>query len=249
MKVAHIVPTSLLDLTKYNEYHLILPHLLDTSKEYYDFYQKVEGPKILDNGAAEGVPCDWQYLINLAMQMSVHEVIIPDFMGDCDRTIELAKQFGEQYGAAKATEGLRFTGVIQGKSISEVMKCFQFYEASGWVSKISLPRILSNTIDREFRVSFLQAFYDQIMERFGPVHCLGGSGWMEEVKYLAKLGDVVQGIDTSLCAVMGLDSRRIDFDEYVGRQAGFFEATAMNRKLMYIEHNISVFNHWASGND
>lgn len=240
MKVAHIVPTSLLDLTKFNDYHLVLPHLLDQSREYFDFYRDVSGHKILDNGVAEGVDFDWHLLFQYGFKIGAAEIVVPDVMGNCNATIELARKF-EPF--AKAHREFKYIGVVQGKSMVEIVKCFTWFQLAGWINVLAIPRVLANTIHKDIRPNFVTAFEDQIKDSFEAVHFLGASSNIKEVLLLKDT--IGRGIDTSMPAVMGLDKRLIDVDGYVGRQDGFFEAKATQKQLMCIEHNLNTYVDWA----
>jgi hypothetical protein len=241
MKVAHIVPVSLLSLTRFNDYHLVLPHLMD-NEEYAEFYRsEAYGHKILDNGIAEGIEFNWDQLVNIAHDIQAHEVVVPDYMGDCDRTIALADKFEP---IARANPGLKYMGVIQGKSYSEIVKCFAYYElVADWVSVLAIPRVLANTIHKDIRWNFVNAFEDRIRERFEAVHFLGASSNIKEVLLLKDT--IGRGIDTSMPAVMGLDNRMIDIDSYVIRQSGFFEAKPKQKQVICIEHNLHKYVEWA----
>ena len=90
MQVASIVPIHYLPLIKGKPYHLCLAHLALNYTEYRDFY-KEEAQNgsyvILDNGAAEGETVEVQELLQLAIYLGASEVILPDFIGDYEKTI------------------------------------------------------------------------------------------------------------------------------------------------------------------
>lgn len=241
MKVAHIVPVGLLNLTRFNDYHLVLPHLME-DPEYKRFYaEEATGHKILDNGIAEGVEFNWDDLLNIGNTIDANEIVVPDYMGDTDRTIKLAEKF-EPF--ARANPQFDYMGVIQGKSMSEIVKCFAYYElVADWVKVIAVPRILANTVHKDIRFNFVNAFEEKIKARFDAVHFLGASANIKEVLLLRDT--IGRGIDTSMPAVMGLEGRLITIDSYVPRQAGFFEAKPKQKQIMYIENNLSTYVDWA----
>lgn len=244
MKVAHIVPTAVLGYTRYNDYHLVLPHLME-DPEYAKFYkEEATGHKILDNGIAEAVDVDDAQLLRVAHYIQADEVVAPDVMGDCDRTIAAVNKFRP---LARANRDWDYIGVIQGKSYAEIVRCLAFYQTQqDWIRVIALPRILANTVHKDIRSNFALAFEQEIQRDFKAIHCLGASAKVDEVKTLAETG-LIRGIDTSMPAVMGLEGRLIDKDPYVPRGEGFFEAKPKSKQYMAIEHNISVYTEWARG--
>jgi len=242
MKVAHIVPTALLSLTKFNDYHLILPHLMEEGSDYATFYkEEATGHKILDNGIAEAVDFDWKALLRLAATLQADEVVAPDVMGDRVRTVETVRQFRP---LALAHPEFKYIGVIQGKSYSDLAAMLAFYEQQEWISVIALPRVLCHSVHKDIRFNFLDAFEKQIKERFEAVHCLGAAS--VNPKEVILLSDTMaRGIDTSFPSVMGLDKRMIDIDPGVTRGQGFFEAKPNPKQLMCIEHNLQQYVEWA----
>lgn len=243
MKVAHIVPTSCLDMTVMNDYHLVLPHLLVNDMTYGEFYTTTAtGHKILDNGVAEGVDFNWGGLVDMAHYIGAQEIVIPDVMGDCDRTIELARKFEK---TARRNSKFDYMGVVQGKSYSEIVKCLHYFVTQDWITVLAVPRVLANTIHKDIRANFVNAFEAEIEGNFKAVHFLGASNNIKEVILLSDT--MARGIDTSMPAVMGLEQRLIDVDGYVPRQSGFFEAQPSQKQLMHIEHNLTTYVDWARG--
>jgi hypothetical protein len=235
-----IVPHAMLWATKDNDYHMVLPQECDNF-EYLDFYRKARGYKILDNGAAEASPVSWETLIALARTISANAIVAPDALAWCDQTIEFCRQFEP---IAKENLDFTFIGVLQGKSLSEVIKCFHYYEYTPWITTIALPRLLCKEIHPHIRCDFMDAFADQIEQRFRFVHCLGGS---EKPKEVIELRDypMIRGIDTSTPAVMGLEKIDIREGPYVPRQPDFFETEVTTVTATYIQQNIQTYLEWA----
>src|SRR3954468_13696845 len=124
MQVAIIAPTKELRFCLNSKVHLVLAHLCQPgthySLEYNKFYcQDNIGFKILDNGAAEGALVSNEELMRVAMAIQADEIIVPDQMNDCNRTLELARRFKDDVPAFMAENGPRFMGVVQGTCISE----------------------------------------------------------------------------------------------------------------------------------
>lgn len=196
---------------------MILPHLC-RFPSYLNHYKGGSDFKILDNGVAEGVETPWDDLFTTATQIGVHELVVPDALGDCDTTIDLAMDF-KRYARSE----FQYMGVAQGKSMVEVLKCATALDKLGYMQTLGIPRVLNNTIDKAFRQRFLETMLPREVFDFVEFHCLGTSEWMMEVKALADLNSSkLRGIDTSLPCVMGISGKRIDEHEYRRRSGDFF---------------------------
>ena len=247
MKVAHILPTSCLDMIKHDNIHMMLPHLLTDDDEYSEFYLKgTRGTahKILDNGMAEAVNFDWDALVGLGTIYGAQEIVAPDVLGDADKTMDAVAAFQP---IAVRNPQFDYIGVLQGKSIHDVARMLAFYCTTKYVTKLALPRLLCNTVDKDIRQNFVLAFHGEILKYFGPnsIHCLGGSANMTEVKEL-RHSPLIRSIDSSVCGVMGLEKRKIDHDPYVGRQLDYFDVKPNTVQKQTIQHNILTLNNWAA---
>jgi hypothetical protein len=214
VKIALITPIDMLDLAGLSDYHLLLPHLFD-NEQYRRFYTDVKGFKILDNGAAEGYSTDHNELHDLGLAWSVDEIVVPDVLGDCDATIDLARKF-EPY---VREHDFRYVGVAQGRTIAELLKCITYFQYAPWITTLALPRHI-NTIHHTQRFNLIEPIVKEF--KFDAVHCLGASSWIREVLAIDSLG-CVRGMDTSLPVVLGLEGMALRDDNYVPRQPDFFD--------------------------
>ena len=238
MKIALITPIDLLDLAALSDYHLLLPQLF-LNKRYREFYDDVPGFKILDNGANEDFVTDFRELQDIAHAWSVDEIVVPDILGDCNATIDLARSF-EKYAQPN---DFRYVGVAQGRTLSEVVKCITYFEHNEWVSTLALPRVL-NTIHKTQRFNLIEPIAKEY--RFDAIHCLGASSWIREVVAIDALG-IVRGMDTSLPVVLGLDGRSLADDQYIKRQSGYFDRVVERGSYTWkvIYDNVTRYFEWA----
>lgn len=242
MKTAMIVPHSCLYMTRGLDYHMILPQIMLGNEAYHKFYKEVAtGYKIVDNGAAEGDRCSDEDLFWAAREVDANCIVIPDEMGHAQETIELVRQFGEQGQDEEYIYD--YMAVIQGKSYSDIVRCLDFYDTQPWITAIALPRLLCNTVHRDVRISFATAFESFIKGRFKFVHCLGASHSVEEVKELKNI-PIIQGIDTSLPATLGIEGIKMDDAPYVSRQMDFFDRDLTTAQKTMIQYNIDTYNKW-----
>jgi hypothetical protein len=238
VQLALITPIDLLDFAGLSNYHLLLPQLF-TNDKYRRFYSDARGHKILDNGVAEGHVMDYRRLQDIALAWQVDEVVVPDVMGDCQGTIDLARDF-EKY--AQPTS-YHYVGVAQGRTLAEVIKCITFFQYCDYVSVLALPRIL-NTIHKTQRFHLIEPIAKEF--KFDAIHCLGASSWVREVIALDSLG-IVRGMDTSLPVVLGLGGRGLADDLYMDRPADYFDRQVERGSLTWkvIDDNVRRYFDWA----
>lgn len=237
MKLALITPIDLLDLAGLSDYHLILPHLFDNER-YRRFYTDAVGFKILDNGAAEGVHTDYHELHDLGLAFGVDEVVVPDVLGDCEATIDLARRFEPHVRGE-----FRYVGVAQGRTITDLVKCITYFEHCDWISTLALPRLI-NKMHRTQRFSLIEPIVKEF--KFDAIHCLGASEWIREVVAIDSL-NVVRGMDTSLPVVLGLEGVACRDDIYVPRQPDYFDRQVDRNSLQWkvIWDNVVTYLDWA----
>lgn len=92
-----ITPTAYLEkYASQSTMHLILAHLVDTDKQYADFYANRREFKIMDNGAFElGESYEPSKLIDLAHRCGANAIVLPDYPGQpAQKTIDAALELG-----------------------------------------------------------------------------------------------------------------------------------------------------------
>lgn len=246
MHVALISPLALLNrYASRTNYHLVLPHLLD-SKKYSVFYREMQlrgDYVILDNGAAEGTLYGPRYLHTLAKKIQAHEIVVPDTLGDTQATI------GQYLGFTPyAQPEYKYMAVIQGQNFSEVQRCLALIDTNPslmYITTIGIPRIL-NKIKPNFRVMLTEWLINEHFHDRFEFHYLGATPeWSTEVGILAEY-PLGRGLDTSKPIYMGLLGLDINFDKDPGRPENYFHVTHDAPK---IEHNVASFLTWAGYDD
>lgn len=227
---------------------MILPQQADEDEAYRRYYQAQRGYKILDNGAAEGTPASFDDILRIAYELQVDEVVCPDVMGHCDATLEYSRTFVDFVRGSypQAFGDFKFGVVLQGKSMSEVLKCYNGFGYFQWFEECSvcyIPRILANNIQRNFRINFMEAIEQGAVDRhFEEFHALGGTHHLKEVVTLADT--TIRGIDTSQPAVLAHHGYSLREDANSrARKPDFFQAT-LDHELL--KDNIELYLSWAS---
>ena len=240
MKVAIIPPFDALDLAD-TGYHLLLPQLMVDSR-YNEYAYNATGYKILDNGACEGALTNPAKLIDTACMLEVQEVIVPDVLGDHEKTLKHVRDFTK---FVDRHPEFKYTAVVQGRDYDEVAACLWAYSMIDWIDYIALPRILVHHIDKWTRYALAQLIDTQFGERFPQVHCLGSSWWIEEVMWLSSRQNI-RGMDTSMPCVLGLEGRALESGgKYERRQQDYFHQEVRPHDHVMMDHNVGLFIDWA----
>jgi hypothetical protein len=242
MKVAHILPHSMLGKVENTGMHLILPQHLH-NPTYLDYYANMPGHRILDNGEAEGITVTAKDLIIAAEKIGAHEIVVPDVMGNCDETLLRARAFAT---VAKLHPEYTYMGVVQGQNLAELMKCFTGLTALDYIGAVAFPRYISNTVGFDQRYYLIKALGDMGELNGHYVHCLGASTWIREVLLLAEL-PFIRSIDTSMPANMGLQGVSLKVGPYKPRHPNFFDQELPERdpRLQLAIVNCHTYASWA----
>ncbi len=218
---------------------MALPHLAH-QKRYKDFFQQRSRNDyiILDNGAAEEFEFGAKHLFTIADHLDVHEIVVPDALGDTEETLARALAFSRY-----AVPEYRYMAVAQGQTFQEVLKCMNAYLSMGplnYITTIGLPRLLTYQ-DKRMRVTLAEWIMKEKFYATLEFHALGASAWMKEVMVLSDY-PCIRGIDTSMPVDMGLQGLNIHKDEYIPRTPDFFELSKPNRQ---VEINSDIYLQWA----
>lgn len=217
MKISHESPLSLLNLSRtYNDYDYALVHLFEEIPEYYNFFEEslAMGRKvILDNSIFElGKAFDPQKYTYWINQLRPSEYIIPDALEDSIATMGQANEWKKKY--QKLCNGIKTIGVVQGKTYSEIVNCYNFLDIEINVDKIAISfdyslyrelhphsnKWVSFTLGRARLLSML--IKDNIINARKPHHLLGCSLPIEFMFY--RDYKWIESLDTSNPIVHGL---------------------------------------------
>lgn len=213
MLVSHEVPLALLNESRaFNDYDYCLVHLLDLHPAYYNFYKesvKTGRHVLLDNSIFElGEAFNSDRFANYIEDLKPTEYIIPDVLGDCEKTKDNFIKFDNLY---KSIHGRRI-GVVQGKTWDELVGCYNFM--SDRADKIAISfgysyyhdlSLEGNKWERfaDGRVHFIDRLVDErIINKNKPHHLLGCALPQEFKNY--KKYKWIETIDTSNPIVHGI---------------------------------------------
>ncbi len=131
MKVSHEVPVAYLESSlEYNDYDYLLPHLYDKYEGYKEFFNvNKDRYVIMDNSLHElGVPYSKGRMISIIEDIKPDEFIVPDAWEDSITSMRNAKE----WSFIELPKNVTKVAVVQGKSLHEVIKCYQTYKYLGY---------------------------------------------------------------------------------------------------------------------
>jgi hypothetical protein len=131
MKVSHEVPIAYLEASlEFNNYDYLLPHLYDKHEGYKEFFNTNSNRYvIMDNSLHElGVPYSKGRMISIIEDIKPNEFIIPDAWEDAIKSMRNAKE----WSFIELPKNVTKVAVVQGKSLHEVIKCYQTYKYLGY---------------------------------------------------------------------------------------------------------------------
>lgn|GEM_PF-6136419 len=235
MELCFITPINFLEeFATQSRYHLILPHICQTSKKYKDFYRerRKEGDfVILDNGSYElDKPIGNKEIIDIACDLDVNEIVLPDYIEDIEKTLEASYIFLSEIEKNNLLKKFQYAFVMQGKKVKDLEKaiklalevnecktlCFSgipssMYllmvnelEGSGeWYTPKSLSFTMRHLYSRVTLYFFLkkEGYIDELKKHNKKIHILGLTDGVELLNYAKE--DVVRSCDSSSAFVHG----------------------------------------------
>jgi len=237
MKLATILPVAHQDLEAQNNYHMALAHLVPQSREYAFFFANhaAKGDYvIMDNGVVEGDRRSVSELVATAEMIDATEVILPDEIGDTEKTLEMGRE------ALDLMVGRNLMAVPQGDLSIKWSQCL--YEMLQWpVTTIGITKFiyLSTGMHRQ---DVLARFGQEIVDAGKQIHLLGSPDGADELR-TASDTRLVRGADSgypSFCAAGGAkvrrDGRRPD------TEVNWLDGSDIDRSLM--EFNYHAWRLW-----
>lgn len=142
MLISHESPLCLLDESrKYNHYDYALVHLFEEIPEYYNFFTtslQMGRKVILDNSIFElGKSFEPNSYLTWINKLNPTEYIIPDVLEDSGGTMLQAKDWKNTH-QPHVNKHIKSIGVVQGKTFSDIITCYQYLDKTINVDKIAL---------------------------------------------------------------------------------------------------------------
>jgi len=255
MKISHEVPICLLeDSLWFNDYQYCLPHLLDQSEEYKDFFIKAKQNGvyiIMDNSLHElGYAYDSERLLYWINELKPNEFIVPDVWQDRQGSIKNAREWSKIELPGEVTK----VAVVQAINLMEAMACYQDYRDLGY-TKIAFSygadyyKELSNhpnpdlakALGRIYMISHLYKI--KLIQDDHRVHLLGCASPFEFSLY--KNTKYIESIDTSNPIMATLDgikyNNSLSINKPISNMNDNFYITPDKIDYELLNYNIEMF--------
>ena len=207
IKISHEVPFCLLEKSRaFNDFDYLLPHLMDESEEYKNFFyesKKMGRYIVMDNSLHElGEAYNTERLLYWVDEIKPDEFIVPDVWEDKNASIRNARQ----WSTIKLPKETTKVAVVQAKDLHEALLCTQTYKDLGY-KKIAYSygasyyndlcphpnKDLGKAIGRFMAISSL--YKNKIISDNDRIHLLGTSSPIEFGMY--SNSKFIESIDTS----------------------------------------------------
>lgn len=237
MKVAFIPPASLVGTAFKSTYHLVLPQELEKGAEYATGYFNGASKFdfiIMDNGAAEGMPVDFDVLWKHAKDIMADEIVAFDAIGKAQETINLTLQFLDRVAASVTHYEPGVMIVAQGENIDEALHMVRTVLNSplGWlITSIGVPRHFTKTFDDPFaRIRFTMKAHSLFGDSaYRPLafHFLGANDHtLKEIDWIHREVPFVRGLDSSMPYHYAYYGDTVQAETKRSRPEGYFHLKA-----------------------
>lgn len=240
MQIAHIVPTA---VTPKGKIHMLLLHLC--AQEVYKLaYKDVEGYKIMDNSVVElGTALTIEKLCDVAEEMDVDEIVLPDVLGDGIATLaavkDAIKYIFKRYGNDVP---FKLMAVAQGNTLDEWMNCHHDLIQLP-VHVIGIPKRVEQFIPRYELCEILEAARDP----YKDYHLLGVPGNPIEIWHAKRL-EYIRSVDSCIAYIAARDGVAINPLSGCDRPEKTidFTDTPSESTLGQLQQNIDTMNGWVA---
>lgn len=239
----------------YMDYDFILTHKVEDNEEYRKFYRMSNNYKILDCSSFElEEPVSFERLVDAGHAVKTDEIIIPDIIGETEKSSELLK---ECVLKAEADENFPFklVAVAHGKTMNSFLEYFGYLLDHPRIHRICIPFDLyfcdsyNNTSgwsqSRQAATSAINVHFPSIDK---PVHLLGASNPIE-VRYQVQF-PWIWSIDTSSPiqqAVLGVTYDLVDGVPEKKKALVDYDYKLSDEERNRAFYNLGMLKSWANG--
>ena len=241
MRVATILAIPYLNRAQEDTYHLCLAHLL-ADKTYATFFREKarRGDLVMmDNGVVEtGLPMEWPLLVELAKEMEISELVLPDRILNASETLKHGEKAVKDWEAHDGY-GFDLIAVPQGNSHDQWYACCQ--EMLHWpVKTIGISKFVGNFTNS--RADLFEASPD-LINSDKDIHMLGCLSVSDEVRDVeARFPGRIRGIDSGIATICTQANKRLQ-DVEGGRVDIPLDFFARNLNPALLGENIQWWKH------
>lgn len=262
MKVATIVPQQFLDMTRADEYHMCLAHLIGQPgyEPYTHFFKQIGRLPythlIMDNGLIEGRPQPIEVLVERALLVDADELVLPDVFRD------RAKTYSAIYDALEYLHSMSLSGqplrgrtgfmaVAQGATLEEWIESAKDLMKLP-IRSLGVPKVLCSLPEGSTssgwlnRLDVLKAIEPYRQNNDIAIHLLGCWDTPLEAKMISKAEaegviSPIRGIDSALPYVFTRAGMKMSEGERPDSSPIDFAMGGVDRKLL--KYNIDMWRH------
>jgi len=242
MKIAHIAPINALkEISSKGDIEFCLaPYAMrdDKYKKYFMKAKKKGRYVIMDNGVAEGDLIPTAILVDLAIEMKVDELIIPDVIGNLKETRKLRSEFIKKYWKILKENNIKLMSVIQGNSINEYTDDLHKLLNDYKIDVIGIPFRMHYADFKTFdtregnhmvnRASFIMMKWSLLKNSKKEIHLLGCN--LPSEIYLNHFVSFIRSMDSKLMARYGLNEKIFDLWDKLKPEKKLYITDKMTKK-------------------
>lgn len=212
--------------------------LRDENYKNYFINAKKEGRFVMmDNGVAEGDLIDNDDLVNLAIEMKIDELIIPDTIGNKKQTEIDRKIFLEKYYDKLKSHNVNILSVIQGENLVEYYDDYYDLEVNDKINTIGIPFRMNyakfNGSDtKEENCTNNRIMFLNTIKGDKQIHCLGCNSINDIllIDYISRCDKKIRSIDSKLIARYGYSEEIIKIDDVTKPKKKLYVTDVMTEK-------------------
>lgn len=222
--ISHEIPKQLFPVHDLiNDYPYVLAHLIGQDQEYTDFYIrkcKDAAFSILDNSAFElGKSIAFESLVEAAETVKPTHVVIPDWVNDCDKTVDFLVKFidflEKRYGTLY-TIPFKLIAVIQGTNLGELYsslnKIASEKKRCPAIEIVAMPYdTIPGTDYHNIRYQIFQHMKQFFKDNYLKVHLLGLQNYSEYALYTAEDKQLIFSVDSSAPIIYGWNNVKFGY--------------------------------------
>jgi len=269
IKVSHESPISLLERSRlYNDYDYCLVHLMEQHDSYREYFLNARNvydrEVFLDTSVFElGTAFDASKYIDWAEKIRPNLMIIPDVLENAQATMDNWVDFVDKFGDRLDKMDAQWIGVVQGKTLDDIIRCYNFMSNNADVIAISFDMSYFKETGRGLtdyermcrgRQQLINALIDNdIWDWSKPHHLLGNALPQEMSFYVNNNVYNIRSVDTSNPIVHGLHNVRYNStfglrDKIKTKLADLITAKVSDDQWDCIAYNVDMYREILDGN-
>ncbi len=217
MKLLFIAPICALnEISLLGDMDFVLaPYCKDLKYKQYFIDAKKKGRYIImDNGISESNLIPNKELVELTIEMKIDELIIPDVIGDYQKTKEMREEFLTEYYDLLNAHNIKLQSVIQGNTFHEYLQSIFDLEEDDRIDVIGIPFKINyctfNKMTKNENQMWNRLLFLDYLAPTKPIHLLGNNLAAE---LCWAIHPNIRSSDSKLMARYGLNKQFWKFDD------------------------------------